>query len=67
MMKTIGFIPFGKRTPSDLCYGRKPNKSGGDELPSADRLNAFACLLYYHLVLVTKCRRKVLNDKVSDY
>jgi putative transposase len=32
-----------------------------------DSNNHSVFLLYYHLVWVTKYRRKVLNDEISDY
>ena len=58
---------FSADKPQILCYNRVSRKQGGVIIIMNLDNNAHSVfLLYYHLILVVKYRRKVLDDPISN-
>ncbi len=49
-----------------LCYYQSINEMSGYNM-ELDTNNHSVFLLYYHLILITKYRRQVIDDEISDY
>ena len=49
-----------------LCYNQSHKIKGGEKM-DLDSNNHSVFLLYYHLILVVKYRRKVFYDEMSDF
>ena len=51
----------------DMCYNRiSRNRERTNSMNKLDNNAHSVFLLYYHLIMVTKYRRKVINDLISD-